>query len=554
MQSSNLARRGWILLFIGIATFYLFGLGAFPLAGPDEPRYVEVAREMLSRHDLITPTLGGLPWFEKPPLLYWLIIASFRVLGVSEYAARLGPAACALLCAVGVFWISNRVADHQARLAGKSEWNDSFPVLSALVFLSSGGVVVFARGATFDIVVTMTLTVALACFFVSEIASASSSDYTFPFLLGFFFFVGLSLLAKGLVGIVIPFSVIGAYFVMRRTWPGRKLLISLIWGIPLSALVAGLWYGPMISRHGWIFLDQFFIQHHFQRFISQKFHHPQPFYFYLLILPLLVLPWTVFLVSSLIGTRHWNWRGESARDRVRVFALAWIAAPLIFFSLSQSKLPAYILPTLPAVALLIGDRLTSSPPSAGDRHAARITGALAVLVPIGGALYVTRQMGIAPFVSGICVLPPVLVGLVLLFRPRPRGGSFALIAGGTLVSCALAIELAAPAVANHYTVRNLIEKANARGYGSAPVVQLHDIERTAEFYAAGRISYDARGEPIKLESVTEVAEAAKRAQSPILVIVPKKYERQLSQSPLLQSEPIADNGAVILFLVRSSKP
>ncbi len=524
------------------------------MAGPDEPRYVEVAREMLARDDFITPTLGGLPWFEKPPLLYWLIITSFRVLGVSEYAARLGPAVCALLCAVGVFWISKRVANHQARLAGKSEWNDSFPVLSALVFLSSGGVIVFARGATFDIVVTMTLTLALACFFVSEIASASSSDYILPFLLGFYFFVGLSLLAKGLVGIVIPFSVIGAYFVMRRTWPGRKLLISLIWGIPLSVLVAGLWYGPMISRHGWTFLGQFFVQHHFQRFISQKFHHPQPFYFYLLILPLLALPWTVFLVSSLIGTRRWNWRGGSPGDRVRVFALAWIAAPLIFFSLSQSKLPAYILPTLPAVALLIGDRLTGSPPSAGDRHTARITGALAVLVPIGGALYVTRQMGIAPFAAGISVLPVVLVGLVLLFRARPRAGSFALMAVGTLVSCALAIELAAPAVANHYTVRDLIEKATARGYGSAPVVQLHDIERTAEFYAAGRISYNPRGEPIKLEGVTEVVEAARRAQSPILVIVPKKYESQVSQSPLLQAEAVADNGAVILFAVRPAQP
>jgi len=103
-------------------------------------------------------------------------------------------------------------------------------------------------------------------------------------------------------------------------------------------------------------------------------------------------------------------------------------------------------------------------------------------------------------------------------------------------------------------VRDLIEKATARGYGSAPVVQLHDIERTAEFYAAGRISYNPRGEPIKLEGVTEVVEAARRAQSPILVIVPKKYESQVSQSPLLQAEAVADNGAVILFAVRPAQP
>ena len=158
-----------------------FATGGIDFAGRLDPLIIS---EMLARHDFITPTLGGLPWFEKPPLLYWLIIASFRVLGVSEYAARLGPAVCALLSAVGVFWIGEKVAHHQARLAGRSEGNNSFPVLSALVFLSSGGVIVFARGATFDIVITMTLTLALACFFVGEIASTSFSDYTVSFLPG----------------------------------------------------------------------------------------------------------------------------------------------------------------------------------------------------------------------------------------------------------------------------------------------------------------------------------------------------------------------------------
>src|SRR3981081_2979137 len=104
-----LAKRGWLLLFLSIAAFYLWGLGSLPLVGPDEPRYAEVAREMFARRDLITPTLGGLPWFEKPPLLYWLMIASYRVLGISEYAARLGPAICGLLTAVFVYWIGKTI-------------------------------------------------------------------------------------------------------------------------------------------------------------------------------------------------------------------------------------------------------------------------------------------------------------------------------------------------------------------------------------------------------------------------------------------------------------
>src|SRR5712691_1805075 len=104
-----LAKRVWFFLFLAIAAIYLYGLGAVPLVGPDEPRYAEVAREMLARHDLITPTLGGLPWFEKPPLLYWIMMLSFRVLGVTEYAARLGPAICGLLTTVFVYWIGKSV-------------------------------------------------------------------------------------------------------------------------------------------------------------------------------------------------------------------------------------------------------------------------------------------------------------------------------------------------------------------------------------------------------------------------------------------------------------
>src|SRR5258708_38352585 len=102
-----LAKRVWSFLFLAIATFYLYGLGGVPLVGPDEPRYAQVAREMLARHDLITPTLGGLPWFEKPPMLYWMMMASYRVFGVNEFSARLGPATCALLTALLVYWIAS---------------------------------------------------------------------------------------------------------------------------------------------------------------------------------------------------------------------------------------------------------------------------------------------------------------------------------------------------------------------------------------------------------------------------------------------------------------
>src|SRR5258708_26776331 len=177
-----LAKRGWLLLFLGIAAFYLWGLGSLPLVGPDEPRYAEVAREMFGRRDLITPTLGGLPWFEKPPLLYWLMIAGYRVLGLSEYAARLGPAICGLMTAALVYWVGKtvetpRLTSDPIPSAVEEHRPDGLGRYSTLVWLSSLGAIVFSRGASFDIVLAMTITGALACFFVWQAGCPRPSDY-----------------------------------------------------------------------------------------------------------------------------------------------------------------------------------------------------------------------------------------------------------------------------------------------------------------------------------------------------------------------------------------
>src|SRR5258708_3196908 len=224
-----LAKRGWLLLFLGIASFYFGGLGSLPLVGPDEPRYAEVAREMFARRDLITPTLGGLPWFEKPPLLYWLTIAGYRVIGVGEYAARLAPAICGLLTAVVVYAIGRTIEDAGAEgnaapaIAAEDQRRDGLGRFSALVWLTRLGAIVFSRGASFDIVVTMTVTGALACFFAWHVRITSGSDEAVArlrlILIGFYLLIAVSLLAKGLIGIVIPCGVLGVYYLLKLEWP-----------------------------------------------------------------------------------------------------------------------------------------------------------------------------------------------------------------------------------------------------------------------------------------------------------------------------------------------
>jgi 4-amino-4-deoxy-L-arabinose transferase-like glycosyltransferase len=550
-----LAKRVWSFLFLAIAAFYLYGLGAAPLVGPDEPRYAQVAREMLARHDLITPTLGGLPWFEKPPLLYWMMMASYRVFGVSEFSARLGPAICGLLTAVFVYWIAAAGGDPTVREGAESaRW-------SVLVFLSSLGVIAFARAASFDIVITMTLTGALACFVAWQVRhrtrSGSDGIKANPsraginvLLFSFYFFIGISLLAKGLIGVVIPFGVIAVYFLLRREWPQRTFLTSLFWGAPLALAVAAVWYGPMIGRHGWTFVDQFIIQHHFARFATNKFHHPAPFYFYLPVLALLALPWTGQLLAAFLSARQWNWRGEAPLDRLRVFALAWIVVPVAFFSFSGSKLTAYILPVMPAVALLSGERLTCFLRAGRGDKVMRFTGALLIALVSVGGWYSIRHLHLSSLCIGATFLPLAVVGVAALLRPQMRRVLFVLIPIATFAAAAVAINCAAPVAARTESVRDLLAAAGARGYGAARVVLLHNIERTAEFYAAGRLDYGPDGEPIKLEGVTQVADAARRNGGLVLCFVPTEYESQLTSYQKVHAEVVANNGRVSLVIVR----
>lgn len=578
MPQSELAKRGWLLLFIGIGAFYLWGLGALPLVGPDEPLYSEVAREMFVRRDFVSTLLGGHTWFEKPSLLYWMMMAGYRVFGIGEYGARIGPALSGLLTGVFVYWIGRNVERLKAP-AGSSLSRDadsSEPPLgdlarwSTLIWLSSLGAMVFSRGASFDIVVTMALTGTMACFFVWLVRSAGSlaggSTAALPAdahndvdgrrisvwpLFGFYCFVGVSLLAKGLIGIVIPFGIVVVYFLLRRESPPRTFIKSLLWGIPLGLAVAGVWYGPMIYRHGWKFIDEFFIQHHFTRYLSNKYHHPEPFYFYGPVLVAFSIPWTIFLAAALAGARRWKWRGTTALDRLRVFALVWILVPIAFFSLSGSKLTAYILPVLPAVALLIGDRVERFLREQRGDILLRLTGAFLISLAVFGGHYLLRGFPVSTRLVIVAASPLAIAGIAALVRPQLRRTLLVLtvvamfVAGGILIKCA------GPTLARPESTRDLLVAASARGYGSTPVVQLHTLERTAEFYAAGRMSYGSRGEPIKLEEVAAVIDAARRNGGAVLCFVPLQYVSQLTSDPSIQTEVIADNTRAALVLVRA---
>jgi 4-amino-4-deoxy-L-arabinose transferase-like glycosyltransferase len=485
LHPSTLAKRVPAFLLIVIIAFYFYGLSLLPLVGPDEPRYAQVAREMFMRGDLITPTLGGHTWFEKPVLLYWLMMVGYKLLGVTELAARLGVAISGVLTVLAVFWIGSRVS------RGKLEL-DQFAVWAAIVQATMLGLIVFSRAASFDVLVTMTMTWAIAFFVAHEIESNTRRQLLF--LIGFYIFVGLSLLAKGLVGFL-PLVVLGAYYLFRTEFPPRRVLVSLLWGIPLALVVAATWYGPVISRHGKLFIDEFIIQHHFARYLSNKYNHPQRAYFYLAILVPLTLPWTPFVVAALASLRVKIRRSVDVLDKLRLLAFAWLLAPTLFFSFSGSKLPGYIIPVLPACALLAAESVTR------------------------------------------------------FVRTQLRSALVTAVALATIVSLVIALNFGADKFARRETTKQMFEVANARGYSNLPVCGLHVVERTMEFYASGRVLYGADGQPVKFEGAQQVIDLVKQ-RGPVLVLVPIEHVGQLTNLKSMKTEVIANNGVWDLVLVK----
>jgi len=544
LQPSTLAKRGWLLLLTATAVVYFYGLGRAPFVGADEPRYAQVAREMSERGDAVTPTLGGHTWFEKPALVYWAAMAGYKLFGVAEWTARLGVALAGWLTVFLVGWIAKRV---ETREGARASWLQLSAGASAA---TSAGLIVFSRGVNFDVCVTMTVACALAFFFAAELETQARAKRWL--LAGFYAGMGAGLLAKGLIGVVIPVGVVGVYYLLRRRWPDAWK--SAFWGFLITFAVAALWYAPVIARHGWLFVDEFFVKHHFARYLSNKYHHPQPFWFYPAIIPALMLPWSAFLVAGVAHARRWDWRsggGDDALGKLRFFALAWVLFPLLFFSASGSKLPGYILPALPGAALLAGERLAAFLRGEGGTRALRATAASMFALAVAGTVYELKATELSRYCIALVAAPVVVASAYVLFAARRRELSVLLVVGVSFLTTMLIVSCALERVAARESVRDLLRAADGRGYGASPVLNLHTVERTAQFYAAGRVIYDeARGEPLKFEGAGEVLEVARQRGGTLLVIVPEEYAQQLLNFQPLATEVIGDNGTVVLVAAR----
>ena len=411
-----------ILLLLYVCLFS--GLSALGLVGPDEPRYAAIARAMAETHDWVTPRLWGTPWFEKPVLYYWTAGIAMRLFGVSEFAARLPSALAALLAVAAVKWTALRSYGVDAA------W------YSLLMLPTSVAMIGFARAASPDMLFAGLLTAAMAV--ASEMLQTPRPG---PILrVAFGFFLGAAVLAKGPAAVILAGGATLLWAMVSRQWRAPfRFLHPLI--IAVFSATALPWYVLCALRNP-DFLRVFIWQHNFERYLTPIFEHRQPVWFYGYILPLAVLPWILFLFAALFFAVG-RLKDRAALSPLDSFFVCWAVFPVLFFSLSQSKLPGYILPAIPPLFILLAHWISKAMKLKtrmvlkilGWTGAALMLSAIPVVAARIGAIREKFPPGYVPagsvaFVSGILIL-------VLVVKSRPKEAFLVL-----ALLCMAAVEVA----------------------------------------------------------------------------------------------------------------
>lgn len=356
-----------------------FGGDQLGLVGADEPRYAQIAREMLDYHSQIcheahakvfprstrpedlrasfrclvggtvTPLLYGKPWLEKPALYYWRAMGFFKEFGVSDWSARLPSSSGAFALVVLIFL-------HMRRFRPGGH------LYAALITLSCVGMVSFSRGASTDMQLAAPFSIGMLGWYAWYETGKKF------WLFDLYFFGAAATLAKGPVAPFLAFCVILLFSALRREW---TLLRRTVWipGILLYLLMVLPWY-IAVQRNNPTFYRFFFLEHNLERFATNRYQHHQPFWYYIAVLVIALMPWTALagraLVDAIAGSiTEWKVRHDPQRylghgrtgDAFPEFLVLWALFPVLFFSFSGSKLPGYILPSLPPLTILTGDYL-----------------------------------------------------------------------------------------------------------------------------------------------------------------------------------------------------
>jgi 4-amino-4-deoxy-L-arabinose transferase-like glycosyltransferase len=386
---------------------FFFRLGTPRLFDADEPAYAEAAREMVRTGDWITPRFDGQPRFDKPILFYWLIALSYTVFGVTEFAVRFWSALGALalvfvLYRAGAGWFGPRVG-----------------LLAGLAFTMNFLTALLARAAVTDMLLTFFVTAAILAGIQALGAPAPAARSWAR--LGWIA-MSLAVLVKGPIGLVIPGMALGgSVLVLREVRGGFRRLFP--WeGPALFLALAVPWFALVWFANGWAFIQGFVIKHHLTRYTGVVSGHPGPIWFYLPVALVGFFPWSGYLPLALWRAVGAARRGkvQEAADRVPVVCLCWIVGVFLFFSFAETKLPSYLFPAFPGMALLVGWELSSEKRTTDNRPTVSAVDQLSVVrCPLFIRSVAPWLIGLTGFIlaGGLAAVPLFWEAL----RPAARG-------------------------------------------------------------------------------------------------------------------------------------
>lgn len=524
--AANAVPRWAIFVLAIIAIIVAFDNLGRPLANPDEGRYSEVSREMAQSGDWITPRLNGLKYFEKPPLQYWASALSFKLFGESERSARLYTALAGLLTLLIAGYTAARL------------FSPEHGVMTVLVLMASPYFMALGGVVTLDMGLTLWTTAAVCAFLVSRREADDSSSQR-RWMIAAWVGMALAVLSKGLIGIVFPASTL---FVYCASTGDFRLLRKLEWvrGPIAFLLVAAPWF-VAVSVANPEFPEFFFIHEHFQRFLTSEHRRVEPWWYFLPIVFVGFLPWALALIPA--GVAAWRAEAPSRGFEPLRFALTWSVVIVAFFSASGSKLPAYVLPVFPTLAIIIAHHLLTAPTAKLRWYVlpicvVAIVAAWAVWqAPLRARDEWTRAMYAAAQSRAALGVAVLLIGAVagtwLLWRGKRWLGIIVVaLATTVLIDCLEdAYENFAPRQSGRDVARKMLPLASS----ATPVYSVRIYDQTVPFYLGRTVTLvdyvdefalGIKHEPHKvIPSVDDFVSRWKADQSPVAIMHPQIFEQ-----------------------------
>ncbi|MGA9379500.1 MAG: glycosyltransferase family 39 protein, partial [Phormidium sp.] len=364
----------WVLLIGWLAFFW--HLGSVGLVDETEPLFAEAARQMVVTGDWITPYFNGETRFDKPALVYWLMAIAYHTIGVNEWAVRLPSALSAMaLTALGFYTLQRfGFPSLQGSRGEENSKLKAFPVpstqflsawIGAALIALNPITIAWARTGVSDMLLSGCIGTSLLCFFIGYAAKDESNSpensrsFWFnisPWYIAFYVLSALAVLTKGPVGIVLPVIIIAGFVIYLGNWREVWREMRPVWGSLIFSAIALPWYILCYLRNGNDFIEAFFGYHNVERFTQVVNRHSAPWYFYFLVVLVGFFPWSIYLPLAIAKLRFWQvkkWRNSARSSQLGLFALAWFFGIFGFFTIAVTKLPSYVIPLMPAAAILV---------------------------------------------------------------------------------------------------------------------------------------------------------------------------------------------------------